>query len=62
MSTHAEILDVHKAESKLRLKPHLVPPLEVPQRFRREGPLSVTLEELLTPETVAILRHMMLVP
>lgn len=59
MSTHAEILDVHKAESDFKLKPHKV---SVRLRESHDGPLTVTLEELLTPQIYAKLREMMLVP
>lgn len=59
MSTHADILDVHKAESKLRLKPHLVP-VGAPDGVQLSGPLRVTLAELFTPELVATLREMKL--
>jgi hypothetical protein len=60
MSSHAEIAQVHKAETKMKLKPHLVKP-DVQISRIPQGPLSVTLEELLTPETLATLRKMGLV-
>lgn len=62
MSTHAEILDVHEAESKFRLKPHRHVTRETVRLTPdRDGHLRVSLEELLTPETYAKLREMRLV-
>lgn len=58
MSTQADILDVHKAESKMKLKPHLVPAR--PGWIRQDGPLRVTLTELFTPETFAKLKELKL--
>jgi hypothetical protein len=53
MSTPAEIAQVHKSESKFRLKPHLAPPSPT---ATQQGPLCVSLAELLGPELVAKLR------
>lgn len=57
MSTAADIADVHNAESKLRLKPHLATQ-SLSFTVVGEGPLRVTLEELLTAETVETLRKL----
>lgn len=54
MSTHAEILEVHTAESKLKLKPHLVVVTE------NAGPLRVKLAELFGPELMKKLKEMRL--
>jgi hypothetical protein len=60
MSSHAEIAEVHKAETDFRLKPHLSRLRETIRVKRETGPLRVTLEELLSPETVERLREMRL--
>lgn len=60
MSTQADILDVHKAESKLRLKPHLVVPREVVRFYAMDGPLRISMKELFTEETLERLREMKL--
>lgn len=61
MSTHAEILDTHRADSQFKLRPHLLPGETRGNRpLIPNHPLSVTLEELLTPETVEKLRDMRL--
>lgn len=62
MSTMEEIYQVHLEESKHRLRPHLVRPAADSSILRKDkdGRLTVTLAELLTPETVETLRRLRL--
>jgi len=58
MSSNSEIARVHLAETQFKLRPHLV----ADRKIALDSPLRVTLDQLLTPETVETLRRMGLIP
>lgn len=58
MSTNAEIAFVHRAESKMKLKPHIA--FDRPMEFNGR-PLRVTLKDLLSPEAYAKLKELGLI-
>jgi hypothetical protein len=60
MSSHADIRQVYREESKFKLKPHLVNPELEPAVIVRgsDGLLRVTMRELLSPAAYQTLKEM----